>query len=48
MEAHQPSKMICKVKSLESQIQTHLFFEDIITSTNEVFKDFVSDIAVGN
>jgi hypothetical protein len=46
IEAHQTSKMICKVMSLKSQIQTLLFLEAIITSSNEVFKDWVSDMAV--
>ena len=46
MEAHQASKMICKVRSLKSRIKTHSFLEEIITSSNEVFKDCVSDMAV--
>jgi len=46
MEAHQASKMICKVRSLQSRIKTRSFLEEIITSSNEVFKDSVSDMAV--
>jgi len=46
MEAHQASKMICKVRSLKSRIKTRSFLEEIITSRNEVFKDCVSDMAV--
>jgi hypothetical protein len=46
MEAHQASKMICKVRSLKSRIKTRSFLEEIITSSNEVFKDCVSDMAV--
>jgi len=45
-EAHQTSKMIWKVRSLKSQMETHFVFEDIITSSNEVFNDFHSDMAV--
>ena len=48
MEAHQASKMICKVRSLKSRIKTHSFLEKIITSSNDVFKDNVSDMAVRN
>jgi hypothetical protein len=46
MEAHQASKMICKVRSLISRIKTRSFWEEIITSSNEVFKDCVSDMVV--
>jgi len=46
IEAHHASKMICKVRSLKSRIKTHSFLEEIITSSKEVFKDFVSDMAV--
>ena len=38
--------MLCKVRSLKSQIKTRSFLEEIITSTNEAFKDSVSDMAV--
>jgi len=48
IEAYQASKTICTVRSLISRIKTCLFSEDIITSDNEVFRDCVSDIAVGN
>jgi len=32
--------------SLKSRIKTGSFFEEIINSSNEVFKDFISDMAV--
>jgi len=38
--------MICNVRSLRSRVKTHSFLKGIITSSNEVFKDFVSDMAV--
>jgi len=47
IETHQPSKMIWKVRSLKSCIRTHSFIEEIITSSNEMFKHFESDMAVG-
>jgi len=34
------------VRSLKLRIKTRSFLEEIITSTNEVFKDFLSDMAV--
>jgi len=37
--------MICKVRSLKLRIETGACFEQIITSRNEVFKDFESDMA---
>ena len=46
IEAHQASKMICKVWSLKSQIKTRAPLEEIITLSNEVFKDCESDTAV--
>ena len=46
IEAHQASKMICNLRSLESQIKTHSFLEEIITSSNEVLKNFESDMVV--
>jgi len=46
IEAHQASKMICNVSSLKSRIKTRSFLEEIITLSNVVFKDFVSDMAV--
>ena len=46
IEAHHASKMICNVRSLKSRIQTRSVLEGIITSSNEVFKDCVSDMAV--
>ena len=36
--------MICKVRLLKSRIETRSFLEEIITSSNEVFKDFESDM----
>jgi len=46
LEAHHASKMICNVRSLISQFKTRSFLEEIITSSNDVFTDFVSDMAV--
>jgi len=46
IEAHQASKMICTVTSLKSRIKTSSLYEDIITSSNEVFKDSESGMAV--
>jgi len=46
-EAHEASKTICKVRSLKSRIKTRSFLEEIITSSEEVFIDFESDMAVG-
>jgi len=46
IEAHQASKMVCNVRSLKSRMKTCSFMEEIITSSNELFKDFVSDMAV--
>jgi len=47
IEARQASKMVCKVRSLNSRMKTRSFLEEIITSSNEVFKDFESVIVVG-
>jgi len=47
IEALQSSKKIGKVRSLKSRIKTHSFLENNITSSNEVFKDFESAMAVG-
>jgi len=44
IEAHQISKIRWKVRSLKSQIKTHSFGEEIITSSKEVFKDYESDM----
>jgi len=38
--------MICKVRSLKSRIKPRAFLEGIMTSTNEVFKDCSSGMAV--
>jgi len=48
IEAHQTSKIMCNVRSLKSRIKTCSFFEDTMTSDNEVFRDFVSDTTGGN
>jgi len=47
IEAQQPSMMVCKVRSLKLRIKICSFLEEIITSTNEVFKDVESDMVVG-
>ena len=46
IEAHLALKMICKVRLLKSQIKMYSFFEDIITSSNEVSQDVESDMKV--
>jgi len=38
--------MICKVRSLKSRIKTRSCLEESITSSNEMFKDFESDIVI--
>jgi hypothetical protein len=38
--------MICNVRLVKSQIKTRSFLEEIITSSNEVFKHCVSDMVV--
>jgi hypothetical protein len=45
IEAHQVSKMGCKVSSLTSRIMTGFFLEEIITWSKEVYKDFESVMA---
>jgi len=45
-EAHQASNKICRVRSFKSRIKTGSFLDDIITSSNEVFRDCESDMAV--
>ena len=47
IEAHQVSNMICKSRSLKSRIKTSLYSDEILTSSDEVFKDWESDLAVG-
>ena len=47
IEAHPSSKTVCKVSSLKSRIKTSSSLEENITLSNEVFKDFESDMAVG-
>ena len=46
IDIHQGSNMISKERSLKSRIKTHSFLEEFITSSNEVFKDSVSDMPV--
>jgi len=46
IEAHQASKMICRVWSLKSWIKTRSFLKEIITSIHDVFNDFESNMAV--
>ena len=46
IEACQASKIIWKVRSLKLRIKTRQFLEEIKTLSNEVFKDFVSDMTV--
>jgi hypothetical protein len=46
IEAHEVSRMICTVRSLKSCIKRCSSLEEIIPSSNEVFKDCVSDMAV--
>jgi hypothetical protein len=46
IEAHQPLTLICKQRSLKSQIKTYAFLEEIISWSNEVPQDFDSDMAV--
>jgi len=40
-------KMISNVRSFQSQIKICSFLDEIITSSNGVFKDFECDMAVG-
>jgi hypothetical protein len=47
IEVHQASNIIRRVRSFKSQIQSYLLLDDIITSSNEVFTDFESDIVLG-
>jgi len=47
IDAHQATKMICKVKFLKPPIETSSFLEEIITCRNDVLKVIVSDIVVG-
>jgi len=46
-EAHQASKMIRKVRALQSRIETRSFLQQIISPSNVVFKQSESDVAVG-
>jgi hypothetical protein len=47
IETHQTSKIISKVRLFKWKIKTHLFLDEIITSSNEVLKDFECYMAVG-
>jgi len=44
MEAHSSSKMIFKARSLKSPVKRQLFLDEYITSSNDVFQDFQSDM----
>jgi hypothetical protein len=46
IEAHQASKMISNERSLKSRIKPRSFLDKIITSSNELFNDYVCDMAV--
>jgi hypothetical protein len=46
IEAHEASKMISNERSLKSTIKPRSFLDEIITSSNELFKDYVCDMAV--
>ena len=46
IEAHQASNITCKVRSFKSRIKRRSFLEEIITSSNLVFKDLESNMAV--
>jgi len=46
IEAHQASNMICNVRLLKSRLKTRTFLEEIITSSNAVLQDCVSDMLV--
>jgi len=46
IEDHQASRIICKVRLLKLQIKTSSFLEEIITLSNDMFKDLESDMAV--
>jgi len=46
IESHHASIMICNVRSLKSRRKTCSFWEEIITSSEEVLKDFESEMAV--
>jgi len=46
IETQQTSNMICNVRWLNSWIKTRSFLKDIITSSNEVFIDWESDMVV--
>jgi hypothetical protein len=45
--AQQVLETFCNIRLLTSQITAHLFLEEIITSSIEVFQDLESDMAVG-
>jgi hypothetical protein len=47
IKAHQALKMICNIWLVKSRMKTCSFLEEIITSSNEMFKDFESNIVRG-
>jgi len=47
IQAKQASKMICNVRILKSRIKTFSFLEVIVSSRNDVFKDFESHVVGG-
>jgi hypothetical protein len=49
IEPNQPLTMMCNVRAPKSQMTlTHSSLNEIITSSNKVFKDFESEMAVGS
>lgn len=46
IDTHQALNMICTGRWVKLQIKTHLCFHDIITSSNQMFIDWESDMAV--
>jgi len=46
IEDQQATNIMGKVRSLKLRIKTHSFLEYIITSTNELFMDWKSDVIV--
>jgi len=47
IEAHHVSNINCELRSLKLQMKTHCFVENIITSSNELFKYWESDLVEG-
>jgi len=46
IDAHQASKMACKVMSFKSRIKPSTFLDENISCSHEVFKDFGTDMAL--